>query len=205
MTEREKMLAGKIYDPFAPELQNQRQKAHVLCQKYNQTNETQVEERTKIIRNLLGELPQGVYFQGPIYMDYGINLHVGKNFYANFNFTCLDICPVIIGDNVFCGPNVTIVTPMHPFLYQERNPYVNEKGITTDQEYGRPITIKSNCWIASNVVICGGVTIGEGCVIGAGSVVTRDIPDHSLACGNPCRVIRPLTEKDSIHLKKELW
>ena len=97
------------------------------------------------------------------------------------------------------------MTPMHPYLPEERNLYVNDKGIITDKEYAKPIVIEGETWIASNVIICGGVTIGTGCVIGAGSVVTRDIPANSLAAGNPCRVIREITKEDSIYLKKELF
>ena len=143
------------------------------------------------------------FFQGPIYFDYGINLKVGKNFYANF--TCLDVSIINIEDNIFVGPNCSIVTPMHPFLYSERNLYVNDKNITTDKEYSKPITIGSNCWLASYVTIIGGVNIGEGCVIGVRSVVTKDIPPFSLATGNPCKVIRKIDEKDSIYLKKNLF
>lgn len=94
---------------------------------------------------------------------------------------------------------------MHPFMHEERNPYIRKDGVQTDQEYAKPITIGSNTWICGNVTIVGGVTIGEGCVIGAGSVVTRNIPPHSLACGNPCRVIREINEKDSIKYMKELF
>ena len=101
-----------------------------------------------------------------------------------------------IGDDVFMRPNVSILTPLHPLRWQERNTYQREDGVRTDREYGSPIVIGNNCWIAGNVTICGGVTIGEGCVIGAGSVVTRDIPANSLAAGNPCRVIRAITEED---------
>lgn len=101
-----------------------------------------------------------------------------------------------IGDNVFIGPNVSLLTPIHPLRWQDRNPYVKPDGTLTDKEYAKPITIGSNCWIAGNVTVCGGVTIGDGCVIGAGSVVTRDIPPNSLAVGVPCRVIRDITESD---------
>ena len=121
------------------------------------------------------------------------------------DFTVLDTCPVTIGDSVFFGPNCTIATPMHPFRWQERNIKFKDDGTGYDDEYGKPITIGSNCWIASNVVITAGVTIGEGCVIGAGSVVTRDIPANSLAAGNPCRVIRQITEADSVKNRAELF
>ena len=165
---------------------------------------TYIEKRKQILDELMPNRKEGAYLQGPVYFDYGLNTSVGKNFYANFNFTCLDCAKVTIGDNVFLGPNVSILTPVHPFLHEERNPYQREDGVWTD-EYAKPIVIKSNTWICGNVTICGGVTIGEGCVIGAGSVVTRDIPDNSLAVGNPCRIIRKLSEKDSIKYKKDLF
>ena len=203
MTEKEKMLAGLIYDPADDELQTLRTNAHKLCNAYNKLDEDDA-ARGEILSNLL-PFGNGVYLQGPIYFDYGCFTTFGKNCYANFNLTILDCCPVTIGDNVFIGTGVSIVTPVHPFLHDERNMYVNEKGVLTDKEYAKPIVIGSNCWIASNVTICGGVTVGEGSVIGAGSVVTRDIPSGVLAAGNPCRVIRKLTKEDSIYLKKNLW
>lgn len=203
MDEFNKMVNGKIYDPNEENLLKLRQKAHKICLEYNKLDECDP-KRNELIEELLGQ-KTNAYFQGPIYFDYGINLKVGKNFYANFNFTCLDVSPIKIGDNVFVGPNCSIVTPMHPFLPSERNPYVNDKNITTDKEYSKPITIGSNCWLASNVTIVGGVNIGDGCVIGAGSVVTRDIPPFSLAAGNPCKVIRKIDENDSIYLKKNLF
>ncbi len=204
MTEKEKMLAGKIYDPSNEELAGLRVRAHKLCQQYNSLYEDDIIRQT-IVDKLIPNHGEGLFLQGPIYFDYGVFTTFGKNCYTNFNFTVLDTCPVTIGDNVFFGPNCTIATPVHPFRWQERNMKYKENGEAYDDEYAKPITIKSNCWIASNVVIAGGVTIGEGCVIGAGSVVTRDIPPNSLAAGNPCRVIREITEKDSIKYKTELF
>ena len=134
--------------------------------------------------------------QGPVYFDYGRNTTFGKHCDVNFGLTCLDVCPVTIGDNVLIGPNVTIATPMHPLVPEERNVREREDGSLYNLEYAKPITIEQNCWLAANVVVCGGVTIGEGSVIGAGSVVTRDIPPHSIAAGNPCRVIRQVTDED---------
>ena len=133
--------------------------------------------------------------QGPIQFDYGVFTEFGENCYANFNFTVLDCAPVKIGSNVFFGPNVSLLTPIHPMCWQERNQFVREDGVMTDREYAKPITIGSNCWICGNVTVCGGVTIGEGSVIGAGSIVTRDIPANVLAAGNPCRVIRQIENK----------
>lgn len=205
MTEKEKMLAGKIYDPTDEELVSLRVKAHKLSQQYNNTFEDEAADRKKILDELLTCRGKGVYLQGPVYFDYGIFTTMGENCYANFNFTVLDTCPVSIGDNVFFGPNCTIATPVHPFRWQERNIKYKEDGTAYDDEYGKPVKIGSNCWIASNVVIAGGVNIGEGSVIGAGSVVTRDIPANSLAVGNPCRVIRSITEEDSVKYRKELF
>ena len=205
MTELEKLKNGMIYDPMEPAVFKARRKAHVLSTKYNLLYESKSKKRKKILDQLLPNKKEGIYLQGPIYFDYGINTTIGLNFFANFNFTVLDCAKVVIGDNVFVGPNVSIVPPMHPFLPTERNLYTNERGIVTDREYAKPIKIGDNCWLASNVTVCGGVTIGSGCVIGAGSVVTKDIPDGVLAAGNPCRVIRKITEEDSIYLKKELF
>ena len=205
MTEKEKMLAGKIYDTSDKELAATRLKAHKLSARYNNVFEDEEDIRNKILSELIPNIGKGTYMQGPIQFDYGAFTTFGENCYANFNFTVLDICPVTIGDNVFFGPNCMLATPVHPFRYQERNIKYKEDGTAYDDEYAKPITIGSNCWLASNVVVIGGVTIGEGCVIGAGSVVTRDIPANSLAAGNPCRVIREITEKDSIKYKKELF
>lgn len=204
MSEQEKMLAGKIYDPSDKTLTALRTKAHKLSRQYNNTDDEDEALRENLLNELLPNHGKGLVLQGPIYFDYGVFTKFGDNCYANFNFTVLDTCPVNIGDNVFFGPNCTIATPVHPFRWQERNMKAKPDGSAYDDEYGKPVTIGSNCWIACNVVIAGGVIIGEGCVIGAGSVVTRDIPPNSLAVGNPCRVIRDITEKDSLKYRSEL-
>ena len=203
MTEQEKMLKGMIYDPNDGELATLRKYAHKLCSRYNRLDEDDG-KRSEIIEMLLPQ-HNDVYLQGPIFFDYGEFTSFGKRCYANFNFTVLDCAPVTIGDDVFFGPNVCIATAVHPLIAVERNMYETEHGMLTDREYAKPIVIQSGCWIASNVVVCGGVTIGQGSVIGAGSVVTRDIPEGVFAAGNPCRVIRKITEQDSVYLKKELW
>lgn len=204
MSEKEKMLAGKIYDPTDEELTILRTKAHRLSQHYNTLFEDD-NLRNTIIDELIPNKGERLYLQGPIYFDYGIFTSFGKNCYANFNFTVLDVCPVNIGSNVFFGPNCSLMTPMHPLRWQERNIKFKDDKTAYDDEYAKPISIGDNCWIVANVVITGGVTIGEGCVIGAGSVVTKDIPANSLAAGNPCKVIREINEKDSIKYKKELF
>lgn len=196
MTEKEKMLAGQLYDPSDPELSRLRIQARKLARAYNATDEDEPQRQRELLRRLLPcseELPA---LQALVYFDYGCNTRFGRDCGANFHFTCLDVCQVYIGDNVLIGPNVTLATPMHPLLPEERDPRRREDGSWYSLEYAKPITIGNSCWIASNVVVCGGVTIGEGCVIGAGSVVTRDIPPRSLAAGAPCRVIRGLTDED---------
>lgn len=205
MNEQEKMIAGKLYDPSFPLLAEEREKAHRLSKMYNDTFEDEEKKRGDILDELFPERTKEMYIQGPIFFDYGCYTSFGKNFYANFNFTVLDCCPVTIGNDVMIGPNVSILTPMHPLKYQERNIRKRADGSVYDLEYAKPITIGDNCWIAGNVTILGGVHIGNGSVIGAGSVVTKDIPDNSLAVGNPCRILREITEKDAIELKKELF
>lgn len=205
MTEKEKMVSGKIYDPSDKELEALRINAHRLCKDFNNLYDEEEEKREAILDELIPNRKEGVFIQGPIYFDYGIFTSIGENCFANFNLTVLDICHVTIGDNVLIGPNVSIVTPVHPLRWQDRNIKRRDDGTLYDYEYAKPITIEQNCWIASNVTITGGVTIGEGSVIGAGSVVTRDIPPNSFAAGNPCRVIREITDEDAIELKKELF
>lgn len=203
MTEKEKMLAGKIYDSTDSELVGLRAKAHRLSKEFNDLLENDG-RRTEILKEL-GIAGDAFYLQGPVQFDYGCFTSIGKNSYANFNLTCVDCCPVTIGDNVFIGPNVSLLTPMHPLRWQDRNQYLKADGTATDKEYAKPITIGDNCWLAGNVTVCGGVTIGEGCVIGAGSVVTRDIPANTLAVGVPCRPIREITAEDALENHPELF
>lgn len=207
MTEHEKMLAGHlIYDPFTEGMPEERARAHYLCKLYNDTLDTETEKREVILDELMPNKGENVYLQGPIYFDFGTNISMGDNSYANFNFTVLDEGRVTIGKSVFIGPSVVLATAIHPLCYQDRNSFMNEKtGVVTNLEYTAPITIEDNCWIAANVTICGGVTIGEGCVIGAGSVVVKDIPPNSLAVGNPCRVIRQITDADRLSAHPELY
>lgn len=203
-SEKEKMLQGKIYDPSDDELAALRKKAHKLSRLYNQLDEDDP-ERERLLQDLIPNMGQGVYLQGPIQFDYGCNTTMGDDVFANFNLTVLDVCPVKIGSSTYFGPNVSIMTPIHPLLGEERKLFINAKGNRTDMEYAKPIVIGSNCWIATGVIICGGVTIGDNVVIGAGAVVTHDIPSGVLAAGIPCKVIRKLTEEDSIYKNKNLW
>ena len=192
MTELGKMIRGELYNPADDELYLLRTKAHRLCLEYNRLPDTDEPARERILSELLPNCSKDIYFQGPVYFDYGVNTFIGRNFYANFNTTILDVCPVHIGDNVMLGTNVSLLTPTHPLRWQDRNAKLNEAGELEQLEAGRPIVIGSNCWLAGSVTVIGGVTIGEGCVIGAGSVVTRDIPAGSFAAGVPCRVIKAI-------------
>jgi maltose O-acetyltransferase len=183
-TERRKMLAGEMYDPLDPELVAARARARDLCQRLNATREAEAEERRTILRDLFGTGGDTVWMQPPFYCDYGSNIELGERVFFNFNCTVLDVCPVRIGDYTLFGPSVQIYTPLHPFNAAQRR----------REEYGGPIEIGSDVWVGGGAIILAGVRIGSRAVIGAGSVVTRDVPDGVFAAGNPCRVIRAITE-----------
>lgn len=205
MAEFEKMSAGKLYDTSETELAKLRTRAHRLSKDYNDTYEDETEKRAEILKRLCPNLGKGTYLQGPIQFDYGTNFFTGENCYANFYFTVLDCAPVTLGNDVFIGPNCQLVPPIHPLLQEERKMRFKADGTAYDLEYAKPIVIGDGCWLASGVTVCGGVTIGKNCVIGAGSVVTKDLPDNVFAAGNPCKVIRKITQEDSVYLKKELF
>ena len=204
MTEKEKMLAGMIYDPSDSELDKRRVKCHALCAEFNAMREDDP-KRGALLKELLPNADPSFALMAPCHFDYGDNIYVGKNCFANFGFTVLDTCKVIIGDDVFIGPNVSLVTPIHPLLNEERKMRFREDGSAYDLEYGAPLEIGDGTWIASNVVVGPHVKIGKNCVIGMGSVVTKDIPDGYLAYGNPCKPIRKITKDDTIYNKEELW
>lgn len=198
MTEREKMLAGRLYDPTDEELTKLRLNVRRLCERYNASSCDEPELRAELLRAILGKCGEDAYMEPDIRFDYGCNTFVGKNFFANYNCVILDVAPVHIGDDVMFGPNVTIATPVHPLLARERKMRTRGDGSKYDLEYAKPITIEEGAWLAAGVIVTGGVTIGKGAVIGAGSVVTRDIPAGVIAAGVPCRTIRPLSEQDDM-------
>ncbi|MEG0640135.1 MAG: sugar O-acetyltransferase [Clostridia bacterium] len=203
--EETKLLAGLLFAPGAPELRKIKLRTHNLCTQFNRTFEDEVEKRAQILADMFDELGKGSFLQGPIYIHYGKHTRIGQRFFGNFNLTIQDDALVTIGNDCNFGPNVTLVTPVHPMLAQERRGLQNQAGETLHLCYAKPIAIGDDCWLGANVVVCPGVTIGEGCVVGAGSVVTRDIPAMSFAAGNPCRVIRAITPEDSMTLRPELW
>ena len=189
---------GKMFLPGESWRVEIKKRTHMLNQKYNALTEYQPEERKEVLREILGELNENVTLQGPITFHYGRHTKIGKNTFINFNFTCQDDAEVTIGECCDFGPNVTIVTPMHPLLTNERRKLMCPDGVERRLCYAEPVKIGNGCWICANVTILPGVTIGDGCVIGAGSVVIKSIPANSLAAGNPCRVIRTLSEADSM-------
>lgn len=182
-----KMLAGELYDASDATLVEARLRARRLLAEYNASAPDDLTGRTQILQELLGRAEQGIYIEPPFRCDYGSYMFVGQRFYANFNLVVLDCAPVVIGDDVLIGPNVGIYTATHPVC-----PELRKKGL----EYAQEIRIDNGVWIGGGSTICPGVHIGENSVIGAGSVVTKDIPPNVVAVGNPCRVLRTISEAD---------
>ncbi|MBR5674530.1 MAG: sugar O-acetyltransferase [Muribaculaceae bacterium] len=184
MTEKEKMLAGELYNALDSQLIKELNETKDIIHQYNLLMPTELEERKRVLMDLLGHVGDDkVFINQPFYCDYGKHISVGKRFFANFNFTVLDEARVTIGDDCFIGPNVGIYTACHSTDPVERN---------KRKEWAMPVTIGDNVWIGGNVTILPGVTIGDNVTIGAGSVVTHDIPSNCIAVGNPCRVIKNL-------------
>ncbi len=204
MREEEKIKAGILFSPADAELKAIKLKTHNLNNDYNSTYEDETEKRAEILSEIIGEIGEGSFIQGPIFFHYGKHTRIGKNFFGNFNLTIQDDAEVTIGDDCNFGPNVTIVTPIHPMLPNERKVMLTASGEKKHLCYAKPVHIGNDCWFGAFVTVCPGVTIGDNCVIGAGSVVTRDIPPDSFAAGVPCKVIREITEKDSMIYKPEI-
>ena len=189
MIEREKMIAGQIYNPIDVELELDRLNAKTLCLEYNSLDANDRQGKKNLLNRLVGKCGENITIEPNFFCDYGYNLEFGENFYINHNSVFLDCAKIVFGDNVFIGPNCGFYTAGHPVVAEERNTFL---------EYANPICVGDNVWIGGNCVVLQGVTIGEGSVIGAGSVVTKDIPSNVVAFGNPCRVIRQITENDRI-------
>jgi maltose O-acetyltransferase len=187
MTEKEKMLAGQIYDACNPEILSELFTTQDAVFEYNQIRPTDHALRTEKIKQILGKTGERVIVNQPFHCDYGSNISVGEGFFANFNLTVLDEAPVTIGDNCFIGPNVGLYTACHPTDPVARN---------SRQEWAEPITIGHNVWIGGGVTVLPGVTIGDNVTIGAGSVVAKDIPSNCVAVGNPCRPVKWLEESE---------
>lgn len=183
MTEKEKMLAGILYDANDPVLVKERMRSKDLCFQYNQIIPSEIKKRKGLLKTLLGKTQKKFLIEQPFYCDYGYNIEIGEDFYANHNVIILDCAKVTFGNHVFIAPNCGFYTVNHPFNVEER---------INGLEYALPITVGNNVWIGAGCSILPGVTIGDNSIIGAGSVVTKNIPDNVLAVGNPCRIIREL-------------
>jgi maltose O-acetyltransferase len=182
-TEKEKMLAGEMYNPNDPVLLQEREETRRKVRIYNQTSETEGEKRSKLLKELLGSTGENVYMEPDIRFDYGYNTHVGENFYANFDCTILDVCEVRFGDHCMLGPGVQIYTATHPLNPTERN---------SGKEYAKSISFGNNVWIGGSAVINPGVTVGDNVVIASGAVITKDVPDNVVVGGNPAKVIKQI-------------
>lgn len=187
MTQKERMLANLPYKAWMDGLSEERLENKKRIYQYNHLPPEQWNEQVDLLKRILGKTGDEVYIEPPFHCDYGYNIEVGENFYANYNLVILDVGKVRIGKNVMFAPNVSIYTAGHPVHPDSRN---------SGYEYGIDITIGDNVWIGGNVCVLPGVKIGDNVVIGAGSVVTKDLPDNVIAAGNPCRVIRKITQED---------
>ncbi|MEZ4875488.1 MAG: sugar O-acetyltransferase [Flavobacteriaceae bacterium] len=183
MTEKQKMLAGEMYNPLDKVLMAERERAKLLFQQINALDETHKEKRNKLLYELLGHAGKNLWIEPPFYCDYGYNITVGYNVFMNYNCCILDVMPVTLGNRVMLAPNVQIYTVTHPLNAKERN---------SGKEFAKPITIGDDVWIGGGAIICPGVTIGNRAVIAAGAVVTKDVPEDVLVGGNPAKIIKSI-------------
>ncbi|EFA80295.1 Acetyltransferase [Heterostelium album PN500] len=193
-TEKEKMISSKLYFSGDAELTQDRLNAKEICYDFNLLRPSLREERANLIKKLFGKTGKDICIESPFHCDYGYNIEVGNGFYTNHGCCFLDVAPIKIGENCMFGPNVGLYCAGHPIDVATRNSYL---------EYGYPITIGDNVWIGGNVTVLPGVTIGDNTIIGGGSVVTKSIPSNCIAVGNPCRVLREITEEDKNKYKQE--
>lgn len=194
MNQKERMLQELPYKAWLDGLSEERMANKMKIYEFNHCRPDEGERQIGLLYDILGKAGKNVYMEAPFRCDYGYNIEIGDNFFANYNCTILDVGKVVIGDNVMFAPNVSLYTAGHPVHPDSRN---------SGYEYGISITIGNNVWLGGNVVVNPGVHIGNNVVIGAGSVVTKDIPDNSIAVGNPCRVLRQITEEDRPYYFKD--
>lgn len=195
MNQKERMLSGLPYKAWMDGLSEERLENKKKIFKYNNLEPEYEKAKDALIKEILGKTGNIINVEAPFHCDYGYNIEVGENFFANYNLTILDVGKVKIGDNAQIAPNVSIYTAGHPIHADSRN---------SGYEYGIPITIGDNVWIGGNTCIMPGVTIGNNVVIGAGSVVTKDLPDNVIAVGNPCRILRKISEEDRDYYYRNL-
>ena len=194
MTEKEKMLLGKLYNASDAELQKELKRCRKLTRLFNNSTEEDIEYRSKLLKDLFGKVGENIFIEPTFRCEYGKNIYIGDNFAANYDCIILDVCKVEIGNNVMFGPRVSVFTAGHPIDADVR---------ITGLEFGKEIKIGNNVWIGGNTVITPGVKIGDNVIIGAASVVTKDIEDNVIAVGNPCKILRKITEKDKIYWNKK--
>ena len=194
MTEKERMLSGKLYHPYKVK-DNIWEKNRETLEKFNSLSYKDFKKGMQLLREIFGHLEEDAVIVPPFYCDKGPQIYIGKHFYANTGLLILDEAPVRIGNHVFIAPRVCIYTAGHPIDAEVRN---------MELEYAKPVTIGDNVWIGGNVIINPGITVGSNVVIGSGSVVTKDIPSNVVAAGNPCRIIREITAEDTKYWNKEL-
>ncbi len=185
VSEKEKMLAGELYDPADPELAEERRRAREYTRRFNRTDETETEVRRSLLEELFGSTGEDPHVEPPFRCDYGYNVHVGDGFYANFDCVILDVCRVEMGRNCWLGPGVHVYTATHPLDAETR---------VEGPEYGKPVTMGDDVWVGGRAVVNPGVEIGDGAVVAAGAVVTEDVPQNTVVGGNPATVIRALDD-----------
>lgn len=196
----DRMVTGKLYNSSSKDIEEQHKRGLIRCDTFNRIPVARAEEKQAALEKLIPSAKGkelGVF--APFYCEYGVNIHVGRECFINYNCTFLDVSPITLGDSVWVGANVTMATPNHPFLAEERLNQDYPDG-RHDLEYSSPIMIGDGTWICSGAIICGGVTIGKNCIIAAGAVVLHDIPDGCIAGGVPAKVIRKIDEKDRINV-----
>lgn len=192
---KERMHTGEIYDPADGEIMKEQLKCLDRLYDFNMTRPTELDKRAELMKEMFAEVGEGCYIEPPFRANWGgKHCHFGDRVYANFNLTCVDDTHIYVGDGTMMGPNVVLATAGHPIL-----PELREKGY----QYNMPVHIGKNCWLGAGVIVLPGVTVGDGSVIGAGSVVTKDVPAGVVAVGNPCRVLRPIGERDREYYFKD--
>ncbi|MEY8459053.1 sugar O-acetyltransferase [Lactococcus ileimucosae] len=194
MSEYQRMISGQLYSASKIEKEYNPQASRALAQKINQTSLMDQDKIIALEKQLFGSTGESIYVNPPLQVDYGFNTHIGENFYANVDCIFLDVAPITIGDDVMFGPRVSLITPLHPI-----DADVRARGL----EYAKPITIGNRVWLGAGVIVNPGVTIGEGTIVGAGAVVTKDLPAHVIAVGNPARVLREISEEDKHYWEKQ--
>lgn len=187
-THKQKMHTGEIYLPNDPDIVVEQTACLDLLYEYNATRPTEPQRRAELLKQMFAEIGDYCYIEPPLHSNFGgRHCHFGKYVYANFNLTMVDDTDIYVGDNTMLAPNVVLATAAHPILPQLRS---------QGYQYNLPVKIGKNCWLGAGVIVLPGVTIGDNSVIGAGSVVTKDIPANVVAVGNPCRVLRPISDRD---------